>query len=511
MKWDGALSQTQTLLFAAFALVILFLLGIYLIQLEPAPEEIPTAMIDIRAEGEENEYIILTNQGGDSLTPDNTVIRINYVDVSPYEMNFLYGATWPWSPGTEIQIWYPHNDMMRTVEVYTIAGRDHKELLQNRVFFEPPEKIELEPLQIIELAEISQTPDPMLIEMIEEDLNPLVPVFTDFISDVHVGDPPLTVQFWDVSRGTPSQYFWSFGDGSTSELKNPVHTYFVPGSYDVSLRASNAYHTDYKEVKGFIAIGSPPVAEFFADQIEGYAPLTVLFTDLSLGSSKSWEWSFGDGSTSAEKNPFHIYQSPGTYTVSLTVTNTYGTSKEVKYEYITIQPLTTHDVFISESPTGYLVDDGSITFRILNEPSTIKISGKSISFRLGDLVQLTVHDGKQDGQIYIANNGLHEFKFADVTLLVNNEVIARGPINSVQIGKFDSYRSSLALRIPRGDTYAAFFLDSKRIGYQATPQMAFSGLGPNYAGKMSYKKSASAMNYQGGIISYLVAESDPHV
>jgi len=115
----------------------------------------------------------------------------------------------------------------------------------------------------------------------------------------------------------------------------------------------------------------------------------------------------------------------------------------------------------------------------------------------------------QDGQIYIVNNGIHEFKFADVTLLVNNEVIARGPINSVQIGKFDSYRSTLAIRIPRGDMYTSFFLDAKQIKYQVTPQMALSGLGPNYAGKMSYKKSASAMNYQGGIISYLIAESDP--
>ena len=506
MKRDGALSQNLTLVIAVFALVFLFGLGVYLIQLEPAPEEIPTAVIDIRIQGEEEEYIILTNRAGDALTPDNTIIRVNYLDVSPYDIDFLYGATWPWSPGTEIQIWYPHNDMTRTVEVYTIAGRDQKELLQNRASFEPPEKVEPEPLPVYELAEISETPDPMLIEKIAEDLNPLVPVVTDFISDVNVGDPPLTVQFWDVSRGTPSLYFWSFGDGSTSELKNPVHTYFVPGSYDVSLRASNAYHTDYKEVKEFITIGSPPVAEFFADQIEGYAPLTVLFNDISLGSPKSWEWSFGDGATSAEKNPFHIYQNPGTYTVSLTVTNTYGTSKEVKYEYITIQPLTTHDVFISESPTGYLVHDGSITLRVLEEPSTIKIGGKLISFRLGDLVQLTVHDGMQDGQIYIANNGLHEFKFADVTLLVNNELIARGPINNVQIKKFDSYRSTLAIRIPRGDTYTSFFLDSKQIGYLVTPQMALSGLGPNYAGKMSYKKSASAMNYQGGVTSYLVAE-----
>ena len=507
MRWDEELSQNQILFIAAFALVILFLFGVYFILLEPAPEKIPTAIIDIRGEGEGEEYIVLANRGGDSLTPDNTIVRINSFAISLYEMDFLHGATWPWSPGTEIQIWYPHNDMTRTVEVYAIAGRDQKEILQNRAVFEPPEKGETEPLKVIELAEIEKKPEPTRIEKIEEDPNPLVPVLTDFISDVSVGDPPLTVQFWDVSRGTPSKYFWSFGDGATSTEKNQVHTYFVPGSYDVSLRASNDYHTDYKEMEGFITIGSKPIAEFFADQIDGYTPLTVFFTDLSLGSPKSWEWSFGDGSTSAEKNPFHIYQKPGTYTVSLTATNAYGTSKEVKYEYITIQPLTTQDAFISESRAGHLVDDGSITFRVLREPSTIKIGGKIVSFQLGDLVQLTVHDGMQDGQIYIASNGLHEFKFADVTLRANNEVIARGPANSVQIARFDSYRSTLAIHIPSGDTATDFFLDSKQMNYQVTPQMVLSGLAPNYAGKMSYKKSASAMNYQGGITSYQIAES----
>ena len=505
MKWDGALSQ---ILIAALALVILFGLGIYLIQLEPAPEEIPTAVIDIRTEGEEEEFIILTNRGGDSLTPDNTIIRINNLDINQYQLEFLYGSDWPWVPGSEIQIMYPHADEVRIVEVYTIAGRERKELLQNRVYFEPPEKVEPEPLSVIPIATFVPTPEPTFIEMVQEVANPIVPVSSEFTSDINVGDPPLTVQFWDLSRGAPSQYLWNFGDGVTSELKNPSHTYFVPGSYDVSLRISNAYHTDYREEQDFITIGSPPVAEFFADQIDGYSPLTILFTDLSTGSPKNWEWSFGDSTTSNEKNPLHVYQSPGIYTVSLTVTNAYGTSKEIKQEYITIHALAPHDIFLSESRAGYLTDEGSVTLRVLKEPSSIKIGGKIIPFEIGDLVQFIVNDGKQDGQIYFANNALHEFQFANVTLLVNNEFIAQGSINSVRIGGFDSYKSTLAIRIPTGDQYTQFFMDSQPVKYQTTPQMVLSGLGPGHSGKMSYKKSASALNYQGGITSYQAAESD---
>ena len=502
MKMEGALQQNLTILIAALVLGILFLLGVYLITLEPLPEVIPIAVIDVRIEGAQEEYIILTNRGGDSLTVDNSIVRVNGVAIAPYQMTFLHGANWPWAPGSEIQIMYPHDDLVRTVEIYTITERDRKELLQNRVSFDPPEKVELKPLEVNIYAAFAPTPEPTIIEVIQEDANPVLPIAVDFSADVRIGDPPLTVQFWDLSRGAPSQFLWSFGDGTTSDQRNPIHTYFVPGSYDVSLRASNAYHTGYKEQKGFITIGLPPVAEFFGDPVTGYSPLTVVFTDLSTGSPKNWEWSFGDGATSAEKNPFHIYQNPGAYNVGLVVTNAYGTSKEIKGNYVTVRAPTLHDVFLAESPSGFLANDGSITVRILNGPHSIKIGGKVISFEIGDIVQFIMNNGAQDGQIYITNNSLHEFQFPDVTLIVNNEFVSRGPVNSARIGKFDSFKSTLAIRIPAGDGYSSLFIDSQPIGYATTPQMLLLNLGPDSSGKMSYKKSARALNYQGGIGSY---------
>jgi hypothetical protein len=120
-------------------------------------------------------------------------------------------------------------------------------------------------------------------------------------------------------------------------------------------------------------------------------------------------------------------------------------------------------------------------------------------------VQFIVNNGMQDGQIYITNNSLHEFQFPDVTLLINNAFVARGPVNSVRIGKFDSYKSTLSLRIPAGDEYTSLFIDSQPIGYPTPPQMLLISLGPDSSGKMSYKKSARALNYQGGIGSYQTA------
>jgi PKD repeat protein len=81
----------------------------------------------------------------------------------------------------------------------------------------------------------------------------------------------------------------------------------------------------------------PPIADFVGNPTSGVAPLTVDFTDLSTGDPTSWSWDFGDGvGGSALQNPSYIYNNPGTYTVELTATNTYGSDTEIKTNYITV-------------------------------------------------------------------------------------------------------------------------------------------------------------------------------
>ena len=79
-----------------------------------------------------------------------------------------------------------------------------------------------------------------------------------------------------------------------------------------------------------------PVSSFSMSVQTGAKPLTVQFTDQSTNTITSWAWDFGDGTTSSEQNPVHIYQTPGTYTVSLTVTGPGGTNEAVKTDYITV-------------------------------------------------------------------------------------------------------------------------------------------------------------------------------
>jgi len=80
----------------------------------------------------------------------------------------------------------------------------------------------------------------------------------------------------------------------------------------------------------------PPVADFAGSPTSGNYPLTVSFTDQSTGDVTGWNWDFGDGQTSTEQNPTHLYKWGGSYTVSLTVTGPGGTDTEIKSKYITV-------------------------------------------------------------------------------------------------------------------------------------------------------------------------------
>jgi len=70
----------------------------------------------------------------------------------------------------------------------------------------------------------------------------------------------------------------------------------------------------------------------------GVSPLTVSFYDQSWGKADSWEWDFGDGTTSSEQNPIHTYEIPGAFTVSLTASNGGGSSTRTREDYIRVNP-----------------------------------------------------------------------------------------------------------------------------------------------------------------------------
>lgn len=85
------------------------------------------------------------------------------------------------------------------------------------------------------------------------------------------------------------------------------------------------------------APGLPLTADFSANPTHGDAPLEVQFHDRTSGDPETWYWEFGDGGTSNEQDPVHIYQDPGIFAVSLTVDEGEDTADtETKTEYITV-------------------------------------------------------------------------------------------------------------------------------------------------------------------------------
>lgn len=106
----------------------------------------------------------------------------------------------------------------------------------------------------------------------------------------------------------------------------------------------------------------PPVADFNASSTNSCST-TISFYDLSSNNPTSWLWDFGDGNTSTQQNPTHTYAGNGTYTVSLTATNQYGSNTETKLNYITINVSGNSPIAASCTP---VTQDGSLGFGITN-------------------------------------------------------------------------------------------------------------------------------------------------
>ena len=154
--------------------------------------------------------------------------------------------------------------------------------------------------------------------------NPPVAAFTSTFA------PPVcpndVITFVDLSTNNPTNWLWDFGDGNTSTLQSPTHSYTTSGTYDVSLTVSNADGMDTHTEIAYITILAAPLASFSQEVIAGN---NVIFTDEST-EAETWNWDFGDGNNSTMQHPVHNYSMPGSYTVTLTVTNDCGVDMETK-------------------------------------------------------------------------------------------------------------------------------------------------------------------------------------
>ncbi|MDD1702737.1 MAG: PKD domain-containing protein [Methanoregula sp.] len=112
-----------------------------------------------------------------------------------------------------------------------------------------------------------------------------------FLADVTQGSNPLTVQFTDSSTSSPTSWSWSFGDGVTSTLQNPTHTYTSDGTFTVQLTATNSGGSNSVTRSGYITVSSESVADYptastvFSDDITPLATETPSSGNTAGGST----------------------------------------------------------------------------------------------------------------------------------------------------------------------------------------------------------------------------------
>lgn len=134
----------------------------------------------------------------------------------------------------------------------------------------------------------------------------------------------LTLSFTASSVSTRIiSWDYQFGDGNSSNLQNPVHTYTASGNYEVSLFTTDSSGCTYLYSEIINVQYYEELHANFSYIVDPGNPLLFHFTDNSSGNIITWNWDFGDGTTSGLQNPSHQYQTEGQYNVCLTVYSCY--------------------------------------------------------------------------------------------------------------------------------------------------------------------------------------------
>ena len=192
------------------------------------------------------------------------------------------------------------------------------------------------------------------------------------------GCSPLMVDFKNSSSGA-STYRWDLGNGNASTAKDPSAVYNSPGTYKVTLVAVSSTGQEDKYETTLTVFASPKAA-LTSDRNGVCEGGTVSFSDASTypdGAAQTRSWDFGDGGTSTDAKPVYTYSLPGTYSVTLAVTDANGCTDARKV---------TSMVVVNPRPTGHVQPDR--TYRC-DAPATFNMTvnntnGTQFSWDFGD-------------------------------------------------------------------------------------------------------------------------------
>ena len=317
-----------------------------------------------------------------------------------------------------------------------------------------------------------------------------------FTADPLAGAPPLLVSF-DANAsidpdGSIVSYEWAFGDGGTGTGVAISHTYMNEGSYEATLIVTDDQGAKDTMTVGLIVSNGnlPPIARFEADTLSGNAPFDVAFdasesTDID-GTIESYRWDFGDGIFGDGLAPSHIYQSEGTYLVTLIVIDDGGASDTTSIT-ITVGP-----PIVNQAPVASFVADPLTG----NAPLEVNFDAALSNDPDGEIISYIWNFG--DGNTNTGVNATHTYAEAGVytvrLIVTDNEgatdtaevsitviEVGSGPVADLRfVPVQDCESDSLSATIQiRARTLASFNLGTSSIMVTYDPEvLGYTGYTP---------------------------------
>ena len=191
---------------------------------------------------------------------------------------------------------------------------------------------------------------------------PTVGPKAEFTSAIRQGCAPLNVSFTNISSGATG-YQWTFEGGTptTSTASAPVVKYSTPGTYAVSLKATNTAGINTYTRTGYISVSKAPLSNFNVS-IDTSSAQFINLSD--VGANADYSWNFGDNTTSTEVSPTHKYARTGSFLVSLVARNVCGSNAIQK----TIQ--------IKQTTPLFELTSSNIKFQLYPNPASDRVTLK---------------------------------------------------------------------------------------------------------------------------------------
>lgn len=223
------------------------------------------------------------------------------------------------------------------------------------------------------------------------------------------------INFWNYSGGTPTSFFWNFGDNTTSTLENPHHIFADSGIYNVCLTIMDSSYNCQNTYCESVVVGNQNgnnggCQAYFYSIPDSNSVNGLHFYNYSGGTQTIFSWNFGDSTSSTLENPYHIYANAGTYFVCLTISDSIGVTcnycenvvignqnnggcQANFYSYS--DSTTTNSIYFSNysggNPTSFLWNFGDNTTSALANPNHIYANAGtySVCLTVGDSSGIT--------------------------------------------------------------------------------------------------------------------------